>query len=198
MKHINDKTIELIKRFEGCRLRAYRDAGGVWTIGYGHTDHAGEPSVAPGMRISKMRAVDILRSDVEKFAAGVHALLKRELNDNQFGALVSFSYNVGLGAFGRSSVLRMVNAGRFNDVPARLMLWTKAGGRRLRGLARRRRAEGKLFMTPASKRIKRRQKPPPDMVADKSSVKPALRPVFLWAGLFRRLMFVLSGLWRQA
>ena len=151
MKHIDKKTLRLIRRFEGLRLTAYRDAAGVWTIGYGHTSRAGPPKVRPGMRITRAGAEDILRRDLETFASQVEKALgasARRLNENQFGALVSFAYNVGIGNFRRSSVLRAVKAGRFKDVPRLLMRWTKAGGRHLRGLERRRRAEGQLFTAP--------------------------------------------------
>ncbi len=154
---VNDRMLALIRRFEGLRLRAYRDAAGVWTIGYGHTSMAGPPKVRPGMRITRVEAEEILRRDVEKFARGVareigHEALKR-LNENQFGALVSFAYNVGLGNFRRSSILRAVRAGRLDDVPRLLLRWTKARDPKtgqlvqLRGLVRRRRAEGQLFTT---------------------------------------------------
>jgi len=153
---IGDAALELIMRFEGFRAEAYRDAAGIWTIGYGHTSMAGPPQVRPGMRITKAEAVDILRRDVERFARGVARAIGDEalakLDENRFGALVSFAYNVGLGNFRRSSVLRAVRDGRPEDVPRLLLRWTKAGGRRLRGLVRRRRAEGRLWMTPPGRR----------------------------------------------
>jgi len=148
---MRNDALSLIRRFEGLRLRAYRDAAGVWTIGYGHTSRAGPPKVRPGMRITRAGAEDILRRDVETFARQVEKAIgasARGLNGNQFGALVSFAYNVGIGNFRRSSVLRAVKDGRFDDVPSLLMRWTKAGGKRLRGLERRRRAEGRLFTAP--------------------------------------------------
>lgn len=138
--------LALIKRFEGLRLDAYRDAVGVWTIGYGHTSMAGAPEVREGLRISEADAHEILARDVDAFARGVRNLVKVELSDPQFSALVSFAYNVGLGGFKRSSVLTAVNASDFDAVPRRLNLWAKAGGRVLPGLVRRRAAEGALFM----------------------------------------------------
>lgn len=142
---VNQATLDLIKRFEGWRSTAYRDAVGVLTIGYGHTSAAGKPEVKSGMKITKEQGEEILRRDVEKFSAGVKAVVKVSLTDNQFGALVSFSYNVGLGNFRKSSVLRVVNAGQLSRVPDRLALWNKAGGRVLKGLVRRRGEEGELF-----------------------------------------------------
>lgn len=142
---VTDEGLALIKEFEGFRAKAYRDAVGVWTIGYGHTSAAGEPVVKPGMVITKEEGTRILRRDVEMFAAGVRKAVKVRLNDNQFSALVSFAYNVGLGAFRTSSVLKAVNAKDFGRVPVRLNLWVKAGGKTLPGLVRRRAAEGALF-----------------------------------------------------
>jgi len=140
-----DEGFELIKAQEGFRSHAYRDPAGVWTIGYGHTSMAGPPQVREGLKISQAEAENILRRDVERFADGVRRLLRRNLSDRQFSALVSFAYNVGLGNFERSSVLRAVNAGDFEAVPRRLALWVKAGGRTMPGLIRRRAAEAALF-----------------------------------------------------
>lgn len=137
--------LELIKRFEGFRGTAYRCPAGVLTIGYGHTSMAGPPKVSPGMRMGKAEATKVLRQDVTTFADGVRDALRRDLTANQFSALVSFAYNVGLGNFRSSSVLRAVNAGDFEAVPRRLNLWVKAGPRVLPGLVKRRAAEGQLF-----------------------------------------------------
>jgi GH24 family phage-related lysozyme (muramidase) len=146
MKMTNE-GLALIKRFEGLRLDAYRDVGGIWTIGYGHTGMAGEPAVKSQMKITEEEAHAMLARDVDKFAAGVRDSVTADISDAQFSALVSFAYNVGLGAFQRSSVLTAVNARDFEAVPRRLNLWAKAGGRVLAGLVRRRAAEGALFMS---------------------------------------------------
>ena len=143
---VPDEGLSLIKRFEGFRGLAYRCPSGVWTIGYGHTSQAGPPAVAPGMLMSEPTAEKILRSDVEAFAQGVTAELRRDIDDAQFSALVSFAYNVGLGACRSSSVLKAVNAGDFEAVPRRLGLWVKGGGKVLPGLVKRRAAEAALFM----------------------------------------------------
>lgn len=142
---MTEEGLALIRQFEGFREAAYRDAVGVWTIGYGHTSMAGPPVVTPGLRISREQGADILACDVDLFARGVAAALSVPLNDAQFSSLVSFAYNVGLGNFRKSSVLRAVNAGDFAAVPKRLNLWVKAGGRTLPGLVKRRVAEGALF-----------------------------------------------------
>lgn len=147
---MTQEGLALIRRFEGFRGEAYRCPAGVWTIGYGHTSQAGPPAVKPGMRMSEAEADAVLARDVEVFARAVRAGLTREIGPQQFSALVSFAFNVGTGAFSRSSVLRMVNAGRFDAVPARLKLWVKARGKVLPGLERRRAAEAALFARPAA------------------------------------------------
>jgi lysozyme len=124
---MTDEGLALIKRWEGFRASAYRDAVGVWTIGYGHTSMAGPPTVAAGLKIDEGEAETILRRDVNVFARGVAEAVKVDLTDAQFSALVSFSFN------------------DFDAVPRRLQLWTKAGGRVLPGLVKRRADEAALF-----------------------------------------------------
>jgi lysozyme len=120
----------------------------VWTIGYGHTSRAGPPDVEPGTAISAQQAREILAGDLDAFSAGVRSSIRTSLNDNQFSALVSFAYNVGLGSFRGSSVLSAVNSGDLEAVPRRLALWVKAGGKTLPGLIKRRAAEAALFLEP--------------------------------------------------
>ncbi len=143
---MNAAGLKILKKFEGWRGTAYRDPVGVRTIGYGHTSAAGHPKVYEGMKISRKQAEAILLDDLEKTSALIMPMIKVRLNDNQYSALLSFAYNVGAGNFRKSSVLRYTNASRFSDVPSRLMLWNKAGGKILRGLTRRRVAEGALFV----------------------------------------------------
>ena len=142
-RHINAEGLEHIKRWEGLKLEAYRDSGGVWTIGYGHTSAAGAPKVVPGMRISRARAQAILRTDLRKFEARVDRLVRVELTDNQFAALVSFDFNTG--ALHRSTLLKKLNAGDYNAIPDELMKWTRVGRKRERGLVNRRAAEVGLW-----------------------------------------------------
>ena len=141
------KGLRLIKQFEGWRNKAYRCSAGVLTIGYGHTSMAGPPTVKAGMTITKAQAEQILKRDLRKYEKAVNNAVRVDLTQEQFDSLVSFTFNVGPGGFRKSSVLRMVNARRFDAVPAKLMLWNKAGGRVLKGLTRRRAAEGELFMS---------------------------------------------------
>jgi len=97
------------------------------------------------MTITKAQGEAILKKDLKKYEKAVNDYVRVQLTQEQFDALVSFCYNVGPGNFKKSSVLRYVNARRFDDVPSRLMLWNKAGGKVLRGLTRRRAAEGELW-----------------------------------------------------
>lgn len=142
---VSEEGLALIKEFEGLRLKAYKCPADVWTIGYGHTSAAGEPKVIPGMTITKEEAEEILKRDLVKYEKGVERLVKVQLKQGQFDALVGFAYNAGVGALEKSTLLRKVNAGKFDEVPAEFMKWTKAGGRELPGLVRRRRAEAKLW-----------------------------------------------------
>ncbi len=144
---MTEEGVALIRRFEGFRANAYRCPAGVWTIGFGHTSQAGPPAVRPGMVLGEDEANRILAADVQRFADEVGPLLAREVSAAQFSALVSFAYNVGIPAFRSSSVLKAVNDGRFAEVPGRLKLWVKGGGRVLPGLERRRAAEAEMFMS---------------------------------------------------
>jgi lysozyme len=177
--------LALIKRFEGLRLDAYRDAVGVWTIGYGHTSMAGAPDVRAGLRISEADAHEILARDVDAFARGVRNLVKVELSDQQFSALVSFAYNVGLAGFKRSSVLAAVNNRDFDAVPRRLNLWAKAGGRVLPGLVRRRAAEGALFMS--------ENMAPSKQVVTPVTSKPVLESRTMWSAMVVMVLAVVQA-----
>lgn len=146
----NDAGLALIKEFEGLRLEAYRCAAGVLTIGYGHTSAAGSPTVRKGLKISKAEADEILRLDLAKFEQEVANIIKVPVTANQFSAMVSLAFNVGPGAFAKSSVARFVNAKQLDKAAKAFALWSKAGGKTLPGLVRRRAAEAALFITPDS------------------------------------------------
>jgi lysozyme len=148
--NITEEGLALIRRAEGFRSSAYKDAAGVWTIGYGHTSNAGPPNVRRSMKITRLQAEQVLASDVASFALGVEQLLTVPLTEGQFSALVSFAYNVGLENFRKSSVLRAVNAEDFAAVPRRLSLWVKSRGRVLPGLVARRAAEASMFIQAAA------------------------------------------------
>lgn len=141
----NQKGVDLIKRWEGLRTKAYKDVAGILTIGYGHTNAAGGFKVSPGQMITEKQAEDILKQDLIKFENQVTSLVKVELNENQFAALVSFHYNTG--ALGKSTLLKKVNSKDFNAVPAEFMKWVNAGGKFVKGLENRRKDEIKLWNT---------------------------------------------------
>ncbi|MCP8895361.1 glycoside hydrolase family protein [Shinella daejeonensis] len=142
-RRINAAGLSHVKQWEGKRNVAYRDVGGVLTIGYGHTSAAGVPYVKEGMRVSDREAEDILRSDLGKFEERVERLVKVPLTDNQFAVLVSFDFNTG--ALHKSTLLKKLNAGDYDAVPAELMKWVNAGGKRVQGLVNRRSAEAGLW-----------------------------------------------------
>lgn len=140
MMTTGDKGIALIKHFEGFRSKAYLCPAGVWTIGYGTTS-----GVRKGQVISESQAESFLKADLAKFEAAVNKSVKVLLTQNQFDALVAFTYNVGAGAFAGSTLLRQINAGAFGKARENFMKWVKGGGKTLPGLVRRRSAEADLF-----------------------------------------------------
>ncbi len=133
--------IGLIKKWEGCRTDAYKCPAGVWTIGYGHTATA-----KPDMMISHLDAEDLLREDLVRFEQAVASLVKVPLTQNQFDALVSFTYNVGTGAFRKSTLLVRVNAKHYNKASQQFRRWVTANGKELPGLVKRREEEEALFL----------------------------------------------------
>ena len=139
-----------IARFEGFRGQLYNDAAGHATIGYGHLVHHGriDGSEPAEFRkgISQERALELLQADAAKAAAEIARSVKVPLEQHQFDALVSFAFNVGNGAFRESTLLRLLNEGRYDAVEAQLARWNKAGGKTLQGLVNRRAAEAKLFL----------------------------------------------------
>lgn len=146
----NRAGIELIKRWEGCRLTAYQDSVGVWTIGYGLTTAAGLGPVQKGMTITQQQADDYLVRALVKYEAAVTKALTRAPNGNQFSAMVSLCYNIGPGAFAKSSIAKKFNAGDLAGAADAFRLWNKAGGKVLQGLVNRREDERKLFLTPGA------------------------------------------------
>ncbi len=138
---INEKGLHLLKSFEGLRLKAYLDAVGVWTIGYGTTR-----GVRPGMQITEAEAEAFLRNDLRIFEQAVLSNVQAPLNSDQFSALVSFTYNVGAGALASSTLRRVLNQKDYQTAANEFLRWNKGGGRELAGLTRRRRAERALFL----------------------------------------------------
>lgn len=144
----SDRGVALIKAHEGLRLTAYTDPVGVWTIGYGHTTTAGPPKVERGMKITDAGADAILRQDLAKFEGYVSSAVKVPLNQNEFDALVSFTFNLGPGNLRSSTLLKKLNAGDRAGAADEFLKWVRAGGKTLPGLVKRREAERALFCAP--------------------------------------------------
>ncbi|QCT20823.1 lysozyme [Jejubacter calystegiae] len=140
--NVSENGLALIKRFEGCRLSAYQDSVGAWTIGYGHTD-----GVQPGDKISQEEADRLLTEDAAAFGEEVMILVTVPLNQNQFDALVSFTYNLGANNLKSSTLLRRLNEGNYRAAADQFTRWVFANNRYLPGLKVRREAERDLFLS---------------------------------------------------
>lgn len=137
----SERGLALIRQFEGLRLSAYRCAAGVPTIGWGTTK-----GVKMGQTITRDEAGRLLCEDAQRFADHVAALVKVPLNQNQIDALVAFVYNIGPHAFGKSTMLKLINQGLLDDAANQFLRWNRAGDQVLAGLTRRRIAERELFL----------------------------------------------------
>lgn len=144
---INAAGLDLIKRWEGLRLTAYKDAVGIWTIGYGHTTEAGPPAPKAGMKITDEEAEDILKRDLRQYERAVTKAVSIVPSSNQFAAMTSLCFNIGPANFAKSSVVRLLNVGKPREAADAFLLWNKAGGKVLKGLTARREDEKKLFLT---------------------------------------------------
>ena len=143
----SDKGIALIKEFEGCKLTAYQDSVGVWTIGYGWTQHVDGKPIRAGMTIKQETAERLLKTGLVSYEGDVSRLVKVGLTQEQFDALVSFTYNLGARSLSTSTLLRKLNAGDYAGAADEFLRWNKAGGKVLNGLTRRREAERALFLS---------------------------------------------------
>lgn len=141
--------LALTEKFEGLRLDAYQDTAGVWTIGYGHTG----PDVQPSLTITQEQAEILLAADIAWAAACVNKAVKSAINQNQFDALVDFTFNLGCASLVQSTLLHLVNTGDFTAAAQQFLRWNKACGQPLKGLTLRRQAEMELFNTPVAQAI---------------------------------------------
>ena len=140
--NISQKGIDLIKKFEGCRLTAYRCPANILTIGYGHTGS----DVVTGQKITQEQAEKLLKSDLLVHCNNVSRLVKVPLTQNQFDALVSFEFNVGYGNFASSTMLKLLNQKKYREAAAQFDRWVYANRKVLAGLVKRRAAEKALFL----------------------------------------------------
>jgi lysozyme len=141
ISQIGKSGLDLIKEFEGLKLRAYLCPAKVWTIGYGSTG----PHVTPGKVITEKQAEELLKDDLDRFEKAVTRLVTVPLRQNQYDALVSFAFNCGIGNLESSTLLKRVNARLFDNAVTEFAKWNKGGGKVLAGLTRRRAAEAALF-----------------------------------------------------
>lgn len=153
---VEQSTIHLIAEFEGCILHPYKDAVGIWTIGYGATlDLNGHTVTAKTSPITLAQADQLLVKQLQRYANTVNEVIKPRLTQNQFDACVSLCYNIGQGGFATSSVARFINATpypiygvtKFPDAAKAFLLWDKAGGKLNAQLLARRQAEMELFLS---------------------------------------------------
>ena len=136
----SQEGISLIKSFEGCELTAYRCSADVPTIGYGHT-----AGVSDGDTCTQEEAETMLADDLVEFEDYVKNYVESELQQNEFDALVAWTYNLGPANLKESTMLKELNSGNFEEVPRQMKRWNRAGGEVLDGLIRRREAESLLF-----------------------------------------------------
>ena len=146
---ISQEGLSLIKKFEGCPIEnghavSYKCAAGVWTIGYGSTKYEGKP-VHGGMCITTQEAEDLLIHEMEEYEGYINDMVKTDLKQNEFDALVAWVFNLGPSNFNSSTLLQKINNKDWEDVPNQIKRWNKAGGKVLQGLIRRREAEALLF-----------------------------------------------------
>ncbi|HHB7182141.1 TPA: lysozyme [Klebsiella pneumoniae] len=147
MMQTSDKGIALIKKFEGCKLTAYQDSVGVFTIGYGWTQPVDGKPIRAGMTIKQETAERLLKTGLVSYESDVSRLVKVGLTQGQFDALVSFTYNLGARSLSTSTLLRKLNSGDYAGAADEFLRWNKAGGKVLNGLTRRREAERALFLS---------------------------------------------------
>lgn len=140
---------KLIAKFEGLRLRSYQDTGGIWTIGYGSTrDPFTGIAVKEGDRISKATALEWLKKEIEQRQIAIRKLVKVPITSNQLAAITSLAYNIGLGAFQKSTLLRLLNnKAPVKDVADQFLRWNKVKGVEVKGLTNRRILERELFLS---------------------------------------------------
>ena len=143
---LNKEGADLIKSFEGCKLKAYQCSAKKWTIGYGNTFYEDGTLVKIGDAISQQKAEQLFELIANEFASKVAKLVTSNVTNNQFGALTSFAYNCGVVNLQKSTLLKKVNANH-NDITIKqeFLKWNKAGGKVLAGLTRRREAESNLY-----------------------------------------------------
>lgn len=136
----SQQIVDFVKRWESCRLRAYQDGAGVWTIGYGHTR-----DVHPGDTCTQEQADEWVVDELVEYGEGLSRYITRAPRQNQFDGLLSLAYNCGIDAIGMSGVMARHNAGLFDECGERFLMWNRSGGVVVRGLTKRRAAERDVY-----------------------------------------------------
>ena len=137
---LSEKGFDLIKKYEGLKLKAYKCPAGIWTIGYGSTY-----GIKEGMEITEAEADEMLRRDVHTAEVCVNGAVTVPLTQGEYDALVSFVFNLGCGKFRGSTLLRRLNSADYDGAAAEFLRWTRAAGQELSGLVARRKAEKERF-----------------------------------------------------
>lgn len=145
---LDSNGYKLIQGFEGLKLSAYKDSAGIPTIGYGNITYENGTKVKMGDKITQERADKLFQYFADSFASKVASLIKKDVKQNQFNAIVSLAYNIGVGAFSKSTLLKKVNVNP-NDVTIKdeFMKWVNAGGKKIQGLVNRRKKESELYFS---------------------------------------------------
>lgn len=141
MSKMTDKGLRMLKSFESCKLDAYQDSVGVWTIGWGQTG----PGVVEGVYWTQQECDDALNKTLEDVYKSVMQATTRSLNDDELSALMDFVYNLGINSFKQSTLRKFINMGNFEGAPTEFKKWVYAGDNKLQGLVDRRDAEAALF-----------------------------------------------------
>ena len=146
VSHLSPAGIDLISNFEGLKLKAYHDSAGVCTIGFGTTVYPNGTRVQLNDQCSVEQAKNFMHHDLARFEKAVRSSVKVTLNQNQFDALVSLSYNIGVGAFNNSTLLKLLNQNDYVGASHQFDVWIKAGGKTVQGLVNRRAVEKAYFL----------------------------------------------------
>jgi len=179
-----------IAAHEGVRLKAYPDpatGGEPWTIGVGHTSAAGLPKVYKGLTITEDECDEILSRDLATFEDAVKEAVKVPLNQNQFDALVSFTFNVGAGNLQKSTLLKRLNQGDYRGAAEQFGAWNKAAGKVMKGLVTRRADERALFLRPVDDAPAAPAKPAPTLIEELPTAEP------FWPALWAAILSLFKG-----
>ena len=144
--NLSDNGMKLLEHFEGLRLEAYLDSAGIYTIGFGTIKYPNGNKVKLGDKITKTQAKEYKLYDLKEFESTIKTSVKVPLTQNQYDALVSLSYNIGSGAFKKSTLLKKLNNGDYKGAAEHFLVWNKVNSKRVQGLVNRREAERNLFL----------------------------------------------------